>query len=135
MMELLDNDMVKWLPNLSEIRARFERRHHAGCTLVIGEDMVKYPSRFIVYCMSRLPITNIILDGSKKEWTVIDGNKRLRTIINFIDGKFPLDDGTYFKDIPGHLKFVLTTSLNIEAYFITSGAKDRETIIKYIKEE
>lgn len=128
--------MIKWHPNLAEIRARVERRHHAGCTLIIGDDMVKNPARFIHYCLSRMPVGTIFLDGGQKEWTVIDGNKRLRTILNFLDGQFPLEDGTYYKDLPGYLKFVISDSYTFEAYFLTSTSmKNREKIINYIKEE
>lgn len=135
-MELLDNNMIKKFFDMSEIRERFEGRHPKGCTLLIGNEMVKYPARFIVYCLSNMPISNVIFDGSRKEWTTINGNKRLRTIINFIDGKFSLEDGTFFNDLPGYLKFRLTSSITIESYFLTSGDhENREKIIKYIKEE
>lgn len=135
-MELLDNNFVKWHVRISELLIRYKKEHPANCTLIIGNDMVKYPDRFIHYCLSNLPLNGLIFDGGVKEWKVIDGNKRLRTIINFIDNQFPLEDGTYFKDLPGYLKFRISDGLTFSSLILTSSTQElKDTLINYIQEQ
>ena len=130
---IIENDTYRILFPVYELIERRDGIYPIGGTLSVGEDMVKHPARFIQYCCSNLPIPSMFFDGSSKNWETVDGNKRLRTIFNFIENKFPLEDGRYFKDIEGYMRSFLKNA-SIEAYVITSGAKDKELIKKYIKE-
>ena len=74
-------------------------------------------SLFIESLMIKLPIPIFYLDGSEKNWRVIDGLQRLHTIISFIDKKnishfklkgleymFKKCEGKYFDELPGYLR-------------------------------
>lgn len=130
----IENDIRNQYFRMHEIFERYEGKAPNGCTLIVGNDMVKYPARFIQYCLSLCNIQGIFIDGSTKNWEVIDGNKRIRTIINFIENKFPLEDGKYFKDIEGFLKDRIKSSIQIQAFVLNPGATDKDLIKKYIKE-
>lgn len=132
-MELLENLTYRKFFRLNELIDWIEGRGPNGIILTIEDEMVKFPARFILYCMSSCAIPSMFMDSSGADRTMLDGNKRIRTILNFMDNKFPLETGEYFKDIPGYLKFRIQ-NLKLEIYCIYPGNTSKNLLIKYIKE-
>lgn len=132
-MKLLDNQLYKKFLNFSEILKRIEYGYLNKPGFLVGDELVKYPDRYIHFCLSMIQQQNLFIDGSSKCWICIDGNKRLKTILDFINNKFTTTDGLYYNDLPGYLKHRIMNN-KFEAYIFYPGAKDIETIMKYIKE-
>lgn len=130
---LLENNTYKKIYRIDELIAMINGNDKNGLTLTVENKMVKYPSRFILYCLSNCPIPSIVIDGSSKNKIIIKGNKRIRTILNFINNEFSLEDGTFYKDLPGFLRFRISSGLIIESHCLLNSL-DTEKLIKYIKE-
>lgn len=90
-------------------------------------------SLFIESLMIKLPIPIFYLDGSQKNWRVVDGLQRLHSIISFIDKSNPSHfrlkgleymstkcDGKYFDELPGYLQARIMDA-ELEAYVINPG--------------
>lgn len=83
--------------------------------------------------MIKLPIPIFYLDGSQKNWRVVDGLQRLHTVMSFIDKNNPSHfklkgleylsqkcEGKYFDDLPGYLQARILNA-ELEAYVINPG--------------
>lgn len=131
---LIENDTRTQFIRMHDFLDRYNKIAPIGSSISVENEMVKYPARYIQYCISFKKISGFYFDGSTKDWEVIDGNKRLRTILNFIDNQFPLENGQYFHELRGYLRDILKSSLLLDCILINPGAPDKEIIKKYLRE-
>ncbi len=102
--------------------------------LILKNERVKFPSRYILYCLSNCPTSHIYMDRGSSPMEVIDGNKRLRTLIDFVENKFPLETGIYFNDLEGYLRDKILNYQMVSYLILPPRNENTETIIKFITE-
>lgn len=122
-----DFDKVEW--NMEEISNKL-----ANGDVLFKTIKVENPERYVEYCMGGCPSASMFMDVSNgTPYSMIDGGKRLRTLNDFMNGKFSLENGSYFEDLSSDEKNALRNyKFRIDYVKNQSTA---EKIIKYITEK
>lgn len=90
---------------------------------------VEKKSRFIESLMLNLPVQAFYFDGSFDYWIIIDGEKRLKAIRQFIEGGFALQslfflgeryENCYFRELPLSVKRKIL-NYKLQAYILNPG--------------
>lgn len=125
-MTLINHNFSRVFFRFSEIKAKYDAK-----TLIIKSLCVSNPAKYVLYCLSNCPSANIFFDWTTRPCSVIDGNKRLRTLIDFIENKFPLENGMYYDDLEGYQKRRIP-DYEIISYLSLENCKQ---ITEYIQEQ
>jgi hypothetical protein len=86
---------------------------------------------FLTGCMSYFPVT-IAMDGSTLNWRVLNGSKKLKTLIDFWNGEVTCQ-GKYISEIEGFLK-TRVRNLEIVSHNIMPAAVNRNELREFLRE-
>lgn len=117
-LKLINHNFSRRLFTLKEVKERVDEGK-----MIIKSLKVSYPSNYILYCLSNCPSSYFYFDWRTMPFSVMDGNKRLRTLIDFYENKFSLDNGMYFDEIDGYLKFRLM-NYELQSYISLENSEE-----------
>jgi len=130
-MKLISNDFRRQFFRFYEIYDIYTKKDGRRQLFFKDEGYVQDIDLFITGCLSGLPVS-LIFDGSKLEWEVLNGIKKIKTIIDFYENKITCQ-GKLFKEIEeGYLRDRFK-NMEIDAFVINPGATDYDKLKDFLK--
>lgn len=103
-------------------------------SLVIPEEVpfVSDTNLFLSYCFNNKVLFHINMDGSQKEWKILSGASKIKTMIYFMEGRISYED-LMFHEIESYLRHKFLWA-EIESFVTYPAPEDKESLIKFLSE-
>ena len=104
-MDSFDVNIGQHFLRLGELTALnpYNKEDCPGLRLTTTEARFKRPELFIDSILNFVPTQHFYIDGGIRQWILLDGNKRLNAVKDFLDNKFPFFDDVAVLNAKGYI--------------------------------